>query len=299
MNAPDFFIVGAPKCGTTALYEYLRQHPDVFMPERIKEPHFFGSDLVFAEQARLTRAAYLDLFSGAGSKRRLGEASVFYLYSQHAAKEIFDFCPHASIIMMLRDPVDMIHSFHSQRLFKGTEDVTDFASALELENERKQGRHLPKRVGLVQGLYYRELGKYSVQVQRYLTTFGRNQVHVILFDDFRRDIAGVYRNVLRFLNVDPDFAPRFEIVNVNKRVRSDIIRELTKYTPNTLRATGRALMTRSARTGLRRMVRQWNIVHQARSTMDPVLRRDLRLEFSGDVKALEALIDRDLSEWTR
>src|SRR5438093_1590857 len=112
IRLPTFFIVGAPRCGTTALYTYLRQHPDLFLPEN-KEPHFFGSDLYHPGFVR-NLDEYLSLFLEAGNKKRAGEASVWYLYSRNAAAEIMAFCPSARIIAMLRNPVDMMYSNYCQ-----------------------------------------------------------------------------------------------------------------------------------------------------------------------------------------
>ena len=112
---PDFFIVGAPKCGTTALYEYLRQHPAVFMPFH-KEPLFFGDDLT-RRYGRLTLHDYMRLFKDAKPGQRVGEASAWYLYSRSAAAEIKAYAPDAQIIVMVRNPVDMMYAEHSQVLF--------------------------------------------------------------------------------------------------------------------------------------------------------------------------------------
>jgi len=149
MRTPDFFIVGAPKCGTTAMSDYLRQHPEIYMPQR-KEPHFFGSDLDAPYPYFIRdKEQYFSLFAEAKDEKRVGEASVWYLYSKRAAFEIKEFCPTASIIIMLRNPVDMIYSLHSQRLFTGNEDIPDFEEALEAEEDRKRGLRIPSRTYLV------------------------------------------------------------------------------------------------------------------------------------------------------
>ena len=119
MRKPDFFIVGAPKGGTTAMNAYLGQHPEIFIAER-KELHFFGTDLDFSSP-RITQEQYLSCFSEVQNEKRVGETSVWYLYSKQAAVEIKKFCPSANIIIMLRNPVDMLYSQHSQFLYNGNE----------------------------------------------------------------------------------------------------------------------------------------------------------------------------------
>ena len=142
---PNFFIVGAPKCGTSALYEYLGAHPEIFMSP-YKEPHFFGSDL--QQRWRPTKSQYFSCFAKARDEKRVGEASVHYLYSKCAAAEIKEFCPEARIIIMLRDPVEMLYSLHSQSIFSGNEVINDFEEALEAEADRKLGRRIPRGIKL-------------------------------------------------------------------------------------------------------------------------------------------------------
>src|SRR5882757_7658017 len=150
MPKPDFFIVGAPKCGTTALYRCLEAHPEIFVPER-KELHHFGTDLYSPTYVRQLDE-YLSLFAAAGDAKRVGEASVWYLFSKRAATEINAFNPQASVIIMLRNPVEMLHSLHSQHLYNGTEEISDFATALNAEGDRKMGRCLPKDVPAIERL---------------------------------------------------------------------------------------------------------------------------------------------------
>ena len=194
MTFPNFFIVGAPKCGTTALHAYLAQHPDVFMSDP-KEPHFFGSDLEF--RYRRSDAQYPVLLRGWGRRRRIGgEASVWYPYSECAADEIGEALPDARIIVMLRDPVEMIPSLHSQFVYNGHEDL-GLGHALAAEQERAAGRRPPpgptSRAACSTGAW-----RYAPQLARYLDRFGRERVHVIVYDDLRADLPGEYRRLLEF-----------------------------------------------------------------------------------------------------
>src|SRR5215475_10623199 len=192
MRKPDFFIFGAPKCGTTAMNDYLKDHPEIFIPAK-KEIHFFGADLPFLKGKRVTEQEYMTYFAPAGNEKRLGESSVWYLYSQQAAAEIKAFSPAARIIIMLRNPVDMMYSLHAQRLYNDNEDIRDFAEALAAEEDRRQGRRIYQNANNAMGFFYRDAARYTQQVQRYLDVFGRDKVHVIVFDDFRSDTPRVYR----------------------------------------------------------------------------------------------------------
>src|SRR5262245_23487023 len=165
MRKPDFFIVGAPKCGTTAMNDYLQVHPEIFIPAK-KEIHFFGADLQFLKGGRVTEQEYLTYFFPAQGEKRVGEASVWYLYSQHAAAEIQAFSPTARIIIMLRNPVDMMYSLHSQRLYNDNENLVNFAEALAAEGDRQQGKRLYPKASDVMGSLYRTAATYTPQVQR-------------------------------------------------------------------------------------------------------------------------------------
>ncbi len=304
MRKPDFFIVGAPKCGTTAMQDYLRQHPEIFMPEakpplfRGKELHFFGSDLK-VNHTGLTEVEYLSYFQEAKNEKRVGETTVWYLYSKRAAYEIKEFNPSASIIIMLRNPVDMLYSFHSQLLYNGDEYIEDFKTALDAEPDRKRGLHLPKH-GLVptERLFYREVGRYPEQVKRYFDVFSREKVHVIIFDDFKTDIAKVYKETLLFLGVNEDFQPAFRIINPNKGVRNKFLRSLLRNPPQIAISFAKVVMPQPLRQGLIEALTRYNIRYEPRPPIDRELRKRLQAEFASEVERLGELLGRDLSHWS-
>ncbi|MGH8522664.1 MAG: sulfotransferase domain-containing protein [Gammaproteobacteria bacterium] len=300
MRKPDFFIVGAPKCGTTAIQYYLGQHPDIFLPD--KEMDFFGSDQQFT-RPRCTIERYLAYFNTPEAKfrRRAGEKSVFYLYSQRAAYEIRDFAGAADIIIMLRNPVDMLYSLHSHMLRTGGEEIEDFRAALEDESIRKQGARLPRNELIISGLFYMEVGKYTDQVKRYFDRFGREKVHIIIYDDLKQDTASVYRETLCFLNLDERFQPRFEVVNPYKQVRSKTFRNLlwTLKSNPLARSLARATVPRPLRHEVFQRLRQLNTKYVSRPAMDPELRVELQHTFHPEVQRLSELLGRDLTHWCR
>jgi len=283
---PNFFIVGAPKCGTSALHGYLAQHPDVFMSEP-KEPHFFCTDLD-APHAVRDEGAYRALFKDADAKV-VGESSATYLYSSVAAAGIRTFNPDARIIIMLRNPLEMMPSLHAQKRVNGTEEVADFGEALEAEEKRKAGE-LPARGAFP---FYRDAARYSEQLGRYFDRFPREQVHVIIFDDFKRDVAGVYGKVLGFLKL-PSFTPNFKVVNRNKRVRSRALRDFLQNPRSPVNRLPKPLSTFSYK-ALDRL----NSAYEARTPLEPGLERRLRAEFAPEVERLSELLGRDLRGWVQ
>lgn len=308
---PNFFIVGAPKCGTTALNHYLAAHPDIFTAK--KEMHFFGSDLRFGPQLQLYRRHpedYLAEFKAWGDQACGGEASVWYLFSQKAAGEIKAFNPNARIIIMLREPTAMLYSLYSAFMADGNEYLPTFKEALAAEDDRRAGHRLSRQTYLAQALAYRETARYSEQVRRYFDVFGRERVHVIIYDDFSARTAEVFCNTLEFLGVAPGrVSPNFEVINGNANgnssVRSHAMRAILN--DRTLRATAISLRSWLPLRIFTAMKRTWvklnefNFVASAtkREPIDPELQRSLCLEFAPEVERLSALLGRDLSHWNK
>jgi hypothetical protein len=296
----NLFVVGAPKSGTTALSTYLDRHPDIWVAPY--ELVFFGSDLLVLNKAghrrQLYRGFYADTFADHPGERYRCDHSVTYLCSERAAEEIHAYEPEARIVAMLRDPVDEMHSQHSELFFQGEEDIEDFAEALEAEAERRDGGRIPARCRKPFLLQYRQVASYAEQLERYFAVFGRERVHVIVFDDFVRDTPGCYRDALDFLGVDAAFAPSFEVVNPNKTIRSPAVREHLRAAPRPLRRLGRLLVPdERRRAGMRRRIAAMNTAERPRPPLDPDLRRRLQEEMAPGVRRLERLLERDLGAW--
>ncbi len=279
---------------------YLSQHPDIFLPE--KEMDFFGNDLLFTHP-RCTIEQYLAHFDTPEAKfrRRVGEKSVFYLYSKRAAYEIRDFAGAANIIIMLRNPVDMLYSLHSHMLRTGGEEIEDFRAALKDESIRKPGAKLPENELIISGFFYMEIGKYTDQVKRYFDRFGREEVHIIIYDDLKQDAASVYQETLCFLNIDDRFQPRLEVVNPNKQVRSKTFRSLLRTLKShpLARSLVRATVPRPLRHEVLQRLGQLNTKYVSRPAMDPELRVELQRKFHPEVQRLSELLGRDLTHWCR
>jgi len=296
VKQPDLFIVGAFKAGTTALYEYLRAHPQIFMSVP-KEPMFFGADLT-PRYRRMTRDEYLALFADARPDQRAGEASPWYLYSTSAAREIKDFEPGARIIIMLRNPVDVMYSQHSQLVFNQREDLVDFGTALAAEEDRVAGRRISADAIRPEALYYRRSVRFPEQIRRYLDVFGPDAVHFVVFDDLVADPRAVYRSTLEFLGVDPTYEVDLSVYNPNKKPRSGRMQRVI-FAP---RGPARAVYGTLRRFPLMHRVRDAlvsaNSTTATRTSMDPELRRALTQELAPQVAELGQIIGRDLSAWS-
>jgi hypothetical protein len=296
-KAPNFFIVGAPKCGTTALSEYLRTHPNVFMSTP-KEPHYFADDL--ADYRHVTdMAAYEALFANVESRHlAIGEASVFYLYSAEAIENIHRFRPDAKLIVMLRNPVDMLHALHGQLLYTQDENEANFETAWRLQALRKQGDLIPRHCRSSKILQYRALGLLGSQVSNVLKWFPTSQVKIILFEDFSAKTAEIYADVLEFLELPMDQRDSFEKINASHSHKSSLLGRFLWRPPHLLQE---AWIKFKAMTGIRfapgDILRAYNTQEQKRAPISKTFKTELLENFAEDIILLESLLHSPLSSW--
>ena len=303
---PDFFVVGAPRCGTTAICRYLERNPQICF-SRPKEPHYFARIDHIPDPAELRRE-YLEPCFGhyAPNHRASGEGSVSYLYAPEAIERILHFNPQARFIVLLRNPLEMLPSYHLRMQFLLQEDQAEFGAAWSLEAARKRGEHIPRRCLDPRVLYYSEIANYGAQVERLFDLAGREQVHVIIFDDFVGDAPGVYRKLLGFLGVDDDGQTVFERRFESQMFRSRWLQELV-YVPVVKNGKVVDALLRKARkynadgskkkTWLKRLA-GLNKVQRPPDPLTPQAADMVRDAIGTDVRHLAALLDRDLSHWT-
>jgi hypothetical protein len=298
---PNFFIVGAPKCGTTALYEYLRPHPHIYMPE-IKEPHFFAKDLGSYPRIK-TPEDYSRLFDASSEQHlRVGEASVYYLRSTVAVANIRDFNPTAKLIAMFRNPVDMVYSLHAQLLYVGEESEPDFETAWRMQERRRAGMDIPPRTRSPLLVQYEEVGKFGTQAQRVLASFPQSQVKFILYDDFAASPQNVYDDVIQFLEIPHDGKTEFPRINESKRARLDWLQRFSQKPPPALRkvfqSVKRAVGGGEHIAEAKKKIVALNTIKEQRAPLSPAFRAELVETFQEEVAVLGRILGRDLSRWT-
>lgn len=308
--SPNFFIIGAAKCGTTALYHFLREHPQVFMPHsetdfwRHKEPHHFAPDLNISPWvSEPNREAYLDLFATSGAAVRVGEASAWHLYSKDAPKLIHAFAPEAKVIVMLRNPVDWMRSWHHDCLQWGHETIASFERALEAEPDRREGQRIPRAGGYRGCLEYRAAARFSEQLERYLSVFRPDQINVFLQEDLHSSPVETFTEIANFLGIEASHEPTFRKHNrsrvlpfthlaetrIRRAMESTASRRaignaISRFTPNLLKQ------------GYGKIVSQLPPI--SNNLIEPALRERLEDEFRGEIEKLSAMLGRDLSHWS-
>jgi hypothetical protein len=300
---PDFFLIGAPRCGTTSLSRYLASNPQVCF-SRPKEPHYFSllaphDSLDDLETAYLARC----FFHYREGHKAVGEGSTSYLATPHALPRILSVNPDAKFLAILRNPLEMLPSYHLRLLFSVMEDVKDFATAWSLQEVRMRGERIPRHCFDPHLLLYREVAKFGEQIERLYHLVGRDRSLVLLFDDFVRDPGALYRQVLTFLGVEDDGRAKFKRKFQSRFYRYRWLQQLL-YAPlvskahifDTLKRRINLKKVAGRKSWLKRLAR-WNRIDARPASLDPIMRRTLRDAFATDVDKLSTLLHRDLSHW--
>lgn len=291
MTKPNFFIIGAPKSGTTALASYLGAHPEVFMCDP-KEPHHFNKDHSFGKFDDWDE--YLELFDGAlDSQKIIGEASVWYLFSAVAAENIESALPGSKYLVMLRNPVDMVVALHEQLVFSGFEDLKDFKDAWDAQEDRRKMRRVPRFCTEPKHLLYRDACRTGSQLAHWKSVVPDDRLKVVFFDEFRRDPRKIWFEVQEFLGLKDDRRRDFPRVNSAKERKSFIL----KFANDAYDAVKEKFGLPSWGTGLMIGLDKWNKRERARPKMSSELRQMLVSEFLSEIELIESLQNVDLSAW--
>jgi len=280
---PNFFIVGADKAGTSSLYSYLYQIPEVFM-SRIKEPNYFSINTI-ADNHPLKpirdKKNYLNLFKNVKDEKIIGEASPSYLSDPDAPKLIYQVSPDAKILISLRDPVERVYS-HYLMLKRIGSKISTFHNQIEISlNEKKNKKE--DKILLENGLYFQH-------VKRYLSIFRKEQVKIIIFEDFVKDTKSTLKEILNFLNLKNelhDFKP--EVYNKYGEVRGPLSQKILQNM--TLRRISEMFISPSKR----RILKEKFILKEK---IKPELEENDRMllvnYYNEDVKKIKNLLQREL-----
>lgn len=300
MTMPNFLLIGTAKAGTTAIYFYIAQHPQIFMSE-LKEPMFFVSmnekpDFKGPGCDKLNRNIiynfedYQALFAGTNGQRAIGEASTWYLYYPQACQRIKQALPNAKLMACLRHPVERAYSAFLHLIRDGLETYSDFGQAIRAEPQRVRDHW--------EYMYhYTRMSLYYEQCKRYLDTFGRDQVRFYLYEDFEADPLPVLRDMFGFLEVDDTFVPDTD-ARPNAGLRKPKSRLLHSFLmqPSLLKSAMKPFIPQKLRRRLTTKVKMKNL---AKPPFMPEVRAELLALFRDDVLRTQDLIGKDLSHWLR
>jgi len=289
----DFFIVGAPKSGTTALAHYLSQHPNVCFSNP-KEPHFFADDFEKFKSVK-NLYEYHDLFIDTG--KLWGEGSVWYYYSDTAIENIMNYNPQAKIIFMMRNPLEMVVSMHNQALFTLDETIENFEEAWRKIPERKQGKSIPFSCRNKKILFYDEIGKYDFYLKKIYQYVNKDKVKVILFDEFKKNNLGIYKEILNFLELPYDGKKNFEKVNEAHMYKNKYLKYLIKYGSYFGKEVKKRL-------GIKRNFKVFETLNEInkkridkKKDLSDEMKQLLWENYKGTIENLEIMLNKDLSFW--
>lgn len=303
MKRPTFFISGAPRCGTTALYSYLSEHPRIFMSE-VKETNYFASDFPHVQKVVYRSVDdYHKLFEKAAETHlAAGEASPFYLFSRVAFEKMRAYEPAARVILTLRNPLDFVQSYHQLNLSLLRENQPDLARAWDLYEKRKRGEQIPPSARQPELILYQEVGRFGYWVEQLYRVFPREQVKIFLFDELAASPRQVYEEILAFIGVESDGRTSFPPVNAGFGVKSPLMARLF-HPPQWVYKPFMKLIgllgpgfTKNVFLLYDRLERL-NTSRAKRETIDAALRERMLEHFRPDILKLSALLERDLGTW--
>lgn len=295
MVTPNFLIVGAAKAGTSSLYHYLNEHPQIYMSP-VKEPRFFAPELYTdylkdpyrsgAKEHRTTPMnieEYLALFEGVSHEVAIGEASTEYLYVPKAPARIKEKLPDVKLIAVLRDPAERAYSAFCYQVRDGCEQLT-FEQALAAEEARRlEKKRWP-------GWHYKRVGFYYEQMKRYFDLFDREQLKIYLHQDLEADSAAVVRDACCYLGVDDTFMPDLTRRNVSAIPKNMAFQNLL-IKDNLLKTIVRPFIPKV----LRKSIRNQNLT--PKPVLSSEIRQSLTSDYREDILKLQDLIQKDLSSW--
>jgi hypothetical protein len=293
MRKPNFFIIGAPKCGTTSLAYYLMAHPNVFIPE-LKELNFFNTDMSYRKVR--CEADYFDYFRDAHAQHSaVGEASVTYLYSDRAVPNIIDLIPEARLVVMVRNPIDMATSLHAHLCHDGNENIPDFRAAWRKQESRRNGIDIPRFCNEPSFLMYGEVCSVGRQLKRLYDRVPREKVLVLFQDDLKTDARATYLRTLEFLELPDDGRTDFDAYNTRfPGIRSRFIQVILRSISDLNLSSGI-----ERKLGVLRFIQALNSRRAENQVLGAEFRAELADYFRNDVENLSELVGRDLSGWLR
>jgi len=290
MPKPNFFFIGAPKCGTTSIAYHLERHPNIFISDP-KEPHFFEKEI---PRGITSLKKYESLFSNAKKHHKiLGEASTGYLYSETAIPQILSYCPNAKFLVSLRNPYEMAISLYGQALRGQYENQNDFNIAWKLQNARRNGSIIPKKCSSRFLLLYEERCSLGDQIERLYSLVQPENICIVFFDDLKSNPANLYAKIFQFLDVSNVSIQSFPVLNQRRSIP-------WSFLTNTVKSLGKV----KQKIGIYQSLGVANKILEIFSTsnidepgISEEVWEDMDCKFVPQIKKIEYLSGRNLDSW--
>jgi len=281
---PNFFIVGAPKSGTTNISYYLMQHPQVFMPENLEPYYFARLDIPqnYEREIISDEKKYLNLFKNTKSCRAIGESSPVYLYCPHSALEIKNRFPNSKIIISLRNPIEIAYSEYFSLKFMGFDKNRSFNELLDSSKEQ-----LDQNEFHIDSLL--EAGFYSKYIKRFQKIFSKNQIKIIIFEEYIKNTIPTINSILSFLDIDKSIAFKTAPKGAYKVPRNFASQKLMNN--STFRKTAKFIIPTVAR---QKIGERFLVKESSRPVLKQNERQRLKEIYQDDVENLAKLLGRSL-----
>ena len=290
MKKPNFFIVGAPKCGTTSLATWLSGHSNIYFSP-VKEPNYFNTDMHIP--SRMSSNEYYKLFANAQKQHTvIGEASTRYLCSKVAILNILKNQPEAKFIAIVRNPLELAPSLHQHLVFNGNEPLADFSQAWDAGLDRESGRGIPRFCRDRDSIIYANMCLLGNQVSRMFEFVREDYRKIILFDDLVSEPQKTFLNVLNFLDVDSDFSPDYSIYNAARIRKSKLLAQILLAS-----SRFRNIFGIQRGFGIITKLNKMNTLEKKQTNISPETIRLMSSYFKNDIKKLGKLLERNLSHW--
>jgi len=285
MRKLNFFIIGHTRSGGTSLEINLMQHPEIFIKSH--RSGYFSFQTHYKSENE-----YLELFKNAKNEKWVGERCSGYIFCSSTASRLKQFASDAKILLILRNPIDVMHSLHSKMyLVEMIESISNFEEALQAEPKRLDennitlGKHPPE-------ILYRTVVKYAKQISRYHKEFGKENIKVIIFDEITKHPKEVYKEIFEFLEIDSSFIPDFQAVNQNRKPRNRLLQSLFKKNQKLSSIIGKI-------PGIQTFYQSINLPVSKRDAINPELQRNLQKELLPEIEELSTLLNKDLTYWCK
>lgn len=290
MKRPNFFLIGAPKCGTTSLAAWLDEHPQVYM-SKLKEPHHFNTDQAYV--VTKSRRQYENLFNGVKERQvAIGEASVYYAYSSAAIEGVEKYSPGSKYVLCIRNPMSMVVSLHRQQVFTDYENITEFAEAWRTHQYRLANQLLPPRCPDPIHIDYKTTCSLGTLLEKLLTAIPRERLLISVLDDMANNPEREYLLICEYLGVDAYMPRSFKIQNKAKARKYQWLHNTLRILSEAKKSIG---VTRSF--GLLNVFVRLNTVEPVKVEIADDVMNDLRNTFYPEIDKLSAMLDRDFSSW--
>lgn len=298
MRKADFFLIGGSNSGTTALSRWLRAHPDVCFSTP-KGPGYFSPDLKgynYIKDLAAYEACFADIDEGT---KLVGEGSTWYIFSDVAVPAILEYNPDAKFIVILRNPIEHVRSFHNTLYHQASENLEDFRAAWDAQEDRRNGRRIPASCLEPSFLQYGRFSAFGWQVERLFKRVARDKVLVLIYDDHVATPEKTYAETLRFLGLAPDGRTEFPVAIPHWKPRSWLANRLALRPSRIRKVVGDALrkILGVESLGFSDLMLKLNNTTRERQPVSDDLHQILVDHFKDDIDLLSRLLGRDLSHW--